>query len=217
MTETGELRAFWDDDVVGEIPAALLTDECPRYEVDRLEAARPPRRGRSGQPGAEGVDLRAVRPARSLAHGAPARARRGGAAAAAVLARPRDLARRAAARLPRPARGGSRGGARRGAQRRLRRRRAARADRLPQLRQPREAGDRLGAGRGDRGHRRDGRGAGDSGRLGQRLALQRDRRAGDSADAGRRAASASCPTSARCRVAGGRATASGWPRATRSS
>jgi phosphoribosylformylglycinamidine synthase len=25
----------------GEIPAALLTDECPRYEVDRLEAARP--------------------------------------------------------------------------------------------------------------------------------------------------------------------------------
>ena len=41
MTETGELRAFWDDEAVGEIPAALLTDECPRYEVDRLEAARP--------------------------------------------------------------------------------------------------------------------------------------------------------------------------------
>ena len=41
VTETGELRAFWDDETVGEIPAALLTDECPRYEVDRLEAARP--------------------------------------------------------------------------------------------------------------------------------------------------------------------------------
>jgi phosphoribosylformylglycinamidine synthase len=41
VTETGELRAFWDGEVVGEIPAALLTDECPRYEVDRLEAARP--------------------------------------------------------------------------------------------------------------------------------------------------------------------------------
>jgi phosphoribosylformylglycinamidine synthase subunit PurL len=41
VTETGELRAFWDDEVVGEIPAALLTDECPRYEVDRLAAARP--------------------------------------------------------------------------------------------------------------------------------------------------------------------------------
>ena len=41
VTETGELRAFWDDEVVGEIPAAFLTDECPRYEVDRLAAARP--------------------------------------------------------------------------------------------------------------------------------------------------------------------------------
>jgi phosphoribosylformylglycinamidine synthase subunit PurL len=41
VTETGELRAFFDDEPVGEIPARLLTDECPRYEVDRLEAARP--------------------------------------------------------------------------------------------------------------------------------------------------------------------------------
>src|SRR6187401_710313 len=41
VTETGELRAFFDGDSVGEIPAAFLTDECPRYEVDRLEAARP--------------------------------------------------------------------------------------------------------------------------------------------------------------------------------
>jgi phosphoribosylformylglycinamidine synthase len=41
VTETGELRAFWEDEAVGEIPAALFTDECPRYEVDRLEAARP--------------------------------------------------------------------------------------------------------------------------------------------------------------------------------
>jgi phosphoribosylformylglycinamidine synthase len=41
VTDTGELRAFFDDELVGEIPAAFLTDECPRYEVDRLEAARP--------------------------------------------------------------------------------------------------------------------------------------------------------------------------------
>jgi phosphoribosylformylglycinamidine synthase len=41
VTDTGELRAFFDGDVVGEIPATLLTDDCPRYEVDRLEAARP--------------------------------------------------------------------------------------------------------------------------------------------------------------------------------
>jgi phosphoribosylformylglycinamidine synthase II len=38
---TEELRAFFDGDVVGEIAAAFLTDECPRYEVDRLETARP--------------------------------------------------------------------------------------------------------------------------------------------------------------------------------
>ena len=41
VTETGELRAFFEDELVGEIPARLLTDECPRYEVDRLPAARP--------------------------------------------------------------------------------------------------------------------------------------------------------------------------------
>jgi phosphoribosylformylglycinamidine synthase subunit PurL len=42
VSDTEELRAFVDGEVVGEIPAAFLTDECPRYEVDRLEAARPP-------------------------------------------------------------------------------------------------------------------------------------------------------------------------------
>ena len=41
VTDSGELRAFFDDELVGEIPARLLTDECPRYEVDRLAAARP--------------------------------------------------------------------------------------------------------------------------------------------------------------------------------
>jgi phosphoribosylformylglycinamidine synthase len=41
VTATGELRAYWEAEVVGEIPARLLTDECPRYEVGR--AARPPR------------------------------------------------------------------------------------------------------------------------------------------------------------------------------
>jgi len=42
VTDTGELRAFFDGELVGEIPASFLTDECPRYEVDRLAAARPP-------------------------------------------------------------------------------------------------------------------------------------------------------------------------------
>ncbi len=35
VTETGELRVFWDGDAVGSIPARLLTDECPRYAVLR--------------------------------------------------------------------------------------------------------------------------------------------------------------------------------------
>src|SRR5258706_1786074 len=34
VTESSELRAFYDDELVGSIPAALLTDECPRYEVE---------------------------------------------------------------------------------------------------------------------------------------------------------------------------------------
>ncbi len=35
VTETGLLRALWEDDEVGVIPARLLTDECPRYAVER--------------------------------------------------------------------------------------------------------------------------------------------------------------------------------------
>jgi phosphoribosylformylglycinamidine synthase II len=34
VTDHGELRAFFDDEIVGSIPAALLTDECPRYELE---------------------------------------------------------------------------------------------------------------------------------------------------------------------------------------
>jgi phosphoribosylformylglycinamidine synthase len=33
VTESGLLRAFHGEEVVGEIPARLLTDECPRYEL----------------------------------------------------------------------------------------------------------------------------------------------------------------------------------------
>ena len=35
VTHHGELRAFFDDEIVGSIPAELLTDECPRYDVDQ--------------------------------------------------------------------------------------------------------------------------------------------------------------------------------------
>jgi len=33
VTDTGELRAFWEDETVGEIPVRLLTEECPRYDL----------------------------------------------------------------------------------------------------------------------------------------------------------------------------------------
>jgi phosphoribosylformylglycinamidine synthase len=41
VTESAHLRAFYGDDVVGEIPARFLTDECPRYELtqERQEPA----------------------------------------------------------------------------------------------------------------------------------------------------------------------------------
>ena len=35
VTDTGELRALFDGEAVGAIPAHFLTDECPRYEVER--------------------------------------------------------------------------------------------------------------------------------------------------------------------------------------
>ena len=43
VTESALLRALDDGEVVGEIPARLLTVECPRYEVDReAPPAEPP-------------------------------------------------------------------------------------------------------------------------------------------------------------------------------
>jgi phosphoribosylformylglycinamidine synthase len=35
VTDSALLRAFSDGDVVGEIPAPLLTEECPRYELEQ--------------------------------------------------------------------------------------------------------------------------------------------------------------------------------------
>ncbi len=44
VTATGVLRAFWNGDVVGEIPARLLTEECPRYDVGSRPRAHVPER-----------------------------------------------------------------------------------------------------------------------------------------------------------------------------
>ncbi len=38
VTDSGELRALHGGEVVGSIPARLLTDECPRYEVEQRKA-----------------------------------------------------------------------------------------------------------------------------------------------------------------------------------
>jgi phosphoribosylformylglycinamidine (FGAM) synthase-like enzyme len=48
VTDDGALRAFHEGDVVGEIAARFLTDECPRYVVEGLprEPAEPTRRPR---------------------------------------------------------------------------------------------------------------------------------------------------------------------------
>ncbi len=42
VTSSGDLRALHDGEVVGSIPARLLTDECPRYEVEQREERRRP-------------------------------------------------------------------------------------------------------------------------------------------------------------------------------
>ena len=111
VTDTGELRAFHDGESVGEIPRELPHRRGAALR-GRADAARGRARAacarraaassrrcsscsRSPNIRSRRVDLRALRPPRRLAHGPPARARRGGAAAAPVAARARRLARRA--------------------------------------------------------------------------------------------------------------------------
>jgi len=53
VTDTGQLRALWHDDVVGDVPARLLTDECPRYEISQT----PGTRTRTPSPQAQPADL----------------------------------------------------------------------------------------------------------------------------------------------------------------
>ena len=136
----------------------------------------------------EAMGLRAVRLGGGLAHGAaPGGRRRGGADAAGVgpSDRRRDRRQRTAGRL-RPVRGDGRGGHGVRAEPGLRRRRAARADQLPQLRQPGEAQRRLAARPGHAGTGGCLPRVEDPGGRRQRLALQRDRARADLPDARRR-------------------------------
>ena len=135
----------------------------------------------------QAVGLSAVRPhgahqhAGARRHGRRRRARQGHAAGA------RDVHRRQRPLLlSRSAPGRDAGGGRSGAQRRVRRRRADRRHELPELRQPRAAGDHVAVRRGGRGHRRGLPGAGHPDHRRQRQPLQRDRWPGDLSDAGHR-------------------------------
>jgi phosphoribosylformylglycinamidine synthase len=55
VTDNGELRAFFEDEEVGGIPARYLTDECPRYHVQRESRPTSPARTTSPQPRATDV------------------------------------------------------------------------------------------------------------------------------------------------------------------
>src|SRR5713101_1815393 len=54
VTDAGQLRAFHEESVVGDIPSRLLTDECPRYDIQRT----PGMRTRRPSPQAQPADLR---------------------------------------------------------------------------------------------------------------------------------------------------------------
>ena len=45
VTERAHLRALWEDEIVGDIPASALTDEAPRYEVERMPRVPQPPAG----------------------------------------------------------------------------------------------------------------------------------------------------------------------------
>ena len=217
VTTTGELRAFWDDEVVGAIPARLLTDECPRYDVDREAPATPtPSWTATYSPSEPNLASKewVYRQYDQLVGSRTVR--RPGLDAAVLRLRPslRGLAvslAGAAARRARPVPRRPAGRVRRCAERRVRRRRAARADRLPQLRQPGEARDRVGARARDRGDRAGRGSARDPGRL--RATSRSTTRRTDARSRRHRSsvASASSRTCATCRRAGARATRS-WPR-----
>ena len=196
--------------VVADLPVTPLTDGAPVYDRP-TRAAR--RAGRAAGvrpavgPGAEGSGRGAARAARAADHreqgvGLPRSTTTSCGSAACVLPGRGDAAvvrvergregprargrLQRALRLPRPVRGRAAGGRRVRAQRLLRGRRAARAHRLPELRQPRAAGDHVAVRRGDAGLAAACRELGRPGREREREPLQRDRGQGDPPHADRR-------------------------------
>jgi phosphoribosylformylglycinamidine synthase II len=50
VTATGELRLYWEGELAGAIPARLLTEACPRYEVERAPREPDPELPVAGAP-----------------------------------------------------------------------------------------------------------------------------------------------------------------------
>ena len=187
VAEGGVLHALHDGETRRRDPRAAAHRRVPAL---RGRAAAANRRGaatrREQKFDLEAPRLRAVRPARRLANGAPPGARRRGAPAAPVACAGSPCRFRAARRTLDPFHAGA--SAVFGAARNV-----ACAGGEPigltdclNFGNPGEAGDRVGARAGDRRHRRRRDGARHARRVGQRLALQRDRRPRDPADARRR-------------------------------
>jgi len=58
VAASGDLRAFWNGEIVGEIPARLLTEECPRYELAQAPRGSRPFRELADPPANEDALLR---------------------------------------------------------------------------------------------------------------------------------------------------------------
>jgi phosphoribosylformylglycinamidine synthase II len=66
VTDSGELRCFFDEDEVAAMPARLLTDEAPRYAVDRAPRNAEPPAWTEARPLAERLSSPAHRSRRSV-------------------------------------------------------------------------------------------------------------------------------------------------------
>jgi phosphoribosylformylglycinamidine synthase len=58
VTDTGAVRAFHDGDLLADVPAAFLTEECPRYDVEREPT---PQKARIAGERLDGPNLRSRR------------------------------------------------------------------------------------------------------------------------------------------------------------
>ena len=208
VTDDGRLRCRCEGEVVGDMPAEALAD-APRYPLvaraardaassSRCAAGDVPARRRSR---ARCCCACSPRPTSAPRRGSTSSTTRSSARApsSAPAATPAWCGSRRRERAIAVALDGDgarvaldprRGGAEAVAQAALNvacsGRRAGGDHELPQLRQPGAPGHGLRAARGDHRHGRGLRGARHAGRVGQRLALQRERRPADPPDAGRR-------------------------------